>query len=95
MTVKILHNELRVANPDEEDGLYGHFEVEIYGLLSRLKGHHYGYAHFGCFENTGNRTLLYSATVYRENGSICHPYESEFEDDFIALKNGNPLTLLD
>jgi hypothetical protein len=86
--LKIRSERLRVTN-ETNNGLLGYYEIEIYGLLSRLKGRHYAQAHYGHFENTGNRTLLYSATVYVECGEIYHNYKSEFEDDLDALLAGN------
>jgi hypothetical protein len=86
--LNIRSENLRVVN-NTNDGLLGYYEVEIYGLLSKLGGFHYAQAHYGHFENTGDCSILYSAAVYAEGGEIYHNYKSEFEDDLNALLTGN------
>jgi len=71
-----------------KDGLVGYYEVEVYGLLSKLKGHALAVAHFGTFERI-DRALLYTATVWADDGEIYHDFDSEFCDDLAALERGN------
>ena len=84
--------ELQAIESDQSD-LIGYYEVEIYGLLSTLNGHDLAVAHFGTFERIP-RAILYSATVWAEDGEIFHDFDSEFCDDLRALTDGN-VTLLD
>jgi hypothetical protein len=87
--MKILSEELIIINENAKDDLLGYFQVEIYGLLKHLKAH-FAVAHFGTFERTGHRTVLYSATVWTErDGQVAHCYDSEFSDDLRALLRGN------
>jgi len=78
----------RLTQTGRTDGLAGYYEVEIYGLLSKLEGHDYAVAHFGTFKR-GNRVMEYSATVWADNGEVFHDYDSEFCDDLQALLLGN------
>lgn len=88
--MKILSAELnKIPTIGKGEELAGYYEVEIYGLLGKLERHEYAVAHFGTFQRTQNRTVLYSATVWQENGKIYHNYDAEFADDLIALKKGN------
>ena len=70
------------------------FEIETRGDLRYLPPHiQMVFAQYGTFERTDCSTLLYSATIERENGQIIHNYESEYVDDYTALKNSNVLAL--
>ncbi len=83
--------ELVLINPikGDIDTLIGYFEVEFYGLIHKMKKQ-VARPHYGLFEKTGNRTILYSATVWvDQSGKIYHSYEDEFIDDLTALKEGN------
>ena len=81
--------ELRIINQDAKNGLLGYFEVEFYGLRGKMKKN-WARPHYGLFQKTDNRTILYSATVWTdETGEIFHSYEDEFIDDLSALKCGN------
>lgn len=80
-----------LSNPIEGDvdTLIGYFEVEFYGLLHKMEKQT-ARPHYGLFEKTGNRTILYSATVWTDqSGEIYHSYEDEFIDDITALEEGN------
>jgi len=74
--------ELKKIETDSD--LAGYYEVEIYGLLSKLKGCNFAIAHFGTFERI-DRAILYTATVWQEEGEIFHCFDSEFADDLEAL----------
>ena len=88
--MNIRYERLNVVNEGIKDGLLGYYEVEIYGLKSKLNGKHFAQAHFGHFRETNERSILYSATVYTDkNGDVCHNYQSEFLDDLNFLKSGN------
>lgn len=81
--------ELRITNPNAVDDIAGFFEVEFYGLLHKMEKS-WARPHFGLFQKTKNRTILYSATVWTdESGEIYHSYEDEFNDDLTALQCGN------
>lgn len=89
MAYTIRSVELRVTDPAAKDDLLGYYEVELYGLLGKMRDR-YAYAHFGTFERTDDRSVLYSATVWTDrNGEIFHDYDSEFADDLRALMVGN------
>lgn len=82
MSHKIIRYE--ITNEHQEE-----IEIETTGDLQYMTGEMV-MAHFGSFEKTGNGTVLYSATIEREaDGTILHDYESEYADDYRALKAGN------
>jgi hypothetical protein len=89
MATEIRSAELVVTNEEAgRDELLGYYEVEIYGLKSRLHGKNFAQANFGSFEATDDRSILYSATVYAgDNGHSYHDYDSEFCDDLAMLEN--------
>jgi hypothetical protein len=87
--MKIIGDELIITNRGAKDNeLLGYFEVEMYGIAKHMRNNEVQ-AIFGSFRKTGNRTVLYSATVWADkDGQPGHSYESEFEDDLIALRVG-------
>ena len=87
--MSIIRDELVIINPNAGDNdLLGYFEVELYGIAKYMKADEVQ-AIFGGFRKTGNRTVLYSATVLADkDGQPGHCYQSEFDDDLIALRDG-------
>jgi hypothetical protein len=65
--------------------------VETYGDLKYMpRNAQMVWAIYGCFERTNQKTLLYTATILRErSGEIGHCPDSEYLDDYYALKAGN------
>lgn len=64
--------------------------VETYGDLKYLpRSANMVRPIYGIFERTVRGTLLYTAAIEREkDGSIGHYPDSEYEDDYQALKDG-------
>lgn len=87
--MKVIRDELIITNQDAKDNeLLGYFEVEMYGVAKYMKSNE-AQAAFGNFRKTGNRTVLYSATVWADGaGQPAHYYGSEFDDDLADLKSG-------
>lgn len=71
--------------PNNDNELVGYYTVEMLNCLRKMHGYKFAQAIFGTFERSGN-TVTYTATVWAEDGTIYHPYHSEFLDDLNRFK---------